>query len=122
MIYLPALDECGPLSDDPHPNRGLAAVRVNYPYQAAALSAFQTAPPIDGDPLPPNWSRIITADDGAVQQNNAPPGELAGDPGGIGPYAGPFGLGRQLAFAGRTVRPFRRLVSAQAVFRREVFQ
>jgi hypothetical protein len=31
-------------------------------------------------------------------------------------------LGRQFALAGRVVRPFRRLVSAQAIQRREVFE
>ena len=42
--------------------------------------------------------------------------------GAVGTYAGPYGLGRQLALAGRVVRPFRRLVSAQAIQRREVFE
>jgi len=40
----------------------------------------------------------------------------------VGPYAGTFGLGRQLALAGRTVRPFRKVVSAQAIYRREVVE
>jgi hypothetical protein len=52
--------------------------------------------------------------------NDAPGGPL--DDGAIGPYAGQFGLGRQLALAGRTLRPFRKLISAQAIYRREVVE
>jgi len=121
LIYLTAEDDCGPLGADPLTDRGLAAVRVNYPFQAAMLSAFRPAPPTETDPVPRNISNFIVADDGSVQQTNAAPGGPLDD-GSIGPYAGPFGLGRQLALAGRTVRPFRRLVSAQAIFRREVFE
>jgi hypothetical protein len=122
LVYLATIDECGPLEVDPVPDRGLAAVRVNYPYQAATLSGFRPAPPTDTDPLPPNWANVITADDGAVQQINGAPGSTLDDATVAGTYAGPLGLGRQLAFAGRTVRPFRKLVSAQAIYRREVFQ
>ena len=122
LVYLSGLDECGPLAADPLPDRGLAAVRINYPYQAATLSGFQSPPPTDTDPLPPNISNVITADDGGVQQNNVAPGAQVDDPGAVGPYAGAFGLGRQLALAGRAVRPFRKLISAQAIYRREVIE
>ena len=122
LIYLAAQDDCGPLGADPMPDRGLAAVRINYPYQAAMLSGFRSSPPTATDPLPPNIANVIVADDGSVQQTNAAPGGPVDDGAPIGPYAGPFGLGRQLALAGKTVRPFRRLVSAQAIYRREVFE
>lgn len=122
LAYLSALDECGPLEADPLANRGLAAVRINYPFQAATLSAFQPAPPTVTDPLPPNWAGVIDADDSSVLENNAAPGSTLDSGAAAGTYAGPYGLGRQLAFAGRTVRPYRRLVSAQAIHRREVFQ
>ena len=122
LVYLAAQDECGPLVVDPVPDRGLAAVRINYPYQAAALSGFRSTPPTDTDPRPPNISNFIVADDAGVQQNNGAPGAPIDDSGTVGPYAGAFGLGRQFALAGQTVRPFRKLVSAQAIFRREVFQ
>lgn len=122
LIYTPATDECGPLGADPVADRGLAAIRVNYPYQAATLSAFQPAPPTITDPSPPNWAGVITADDGAVLETNAAPGSTLDDETPAGTYAGRYGLGRQLAFAGRTVRPYRRLVSAQSIHRREVFQ
>jgi TadE-like protein len=121
LIYLAGQDECGPLDADPLTDRGLAAVRVNYPYQAATLSGFLASAPSDIDPLPPNIGNPIAADDGAVQQNNVAPGATI-DEGGIGPYAGPFGLGRQFALAGSVVRPFRKLISAQAIYRREVVE
>ena len=95
-------------------------MRINYPYQAATLSGYQSVPS-DVDPIPPNMANFITADDGAVQQLNDPPGGPLDD-GAIGPYAGPYGLGRQLALAGRTLRPFRKLISAQAIYRREVVE
>jgi hypothetical protein len=121
LIYDPTADDCGP-ADDLNPTRGLAAVRVNYPYQAAMLSGFQPSGPTADDPLPPNVANPILADDGAVLENNGAPGGPVDDTGTVGTYSGPFGLGRQLAFAGRSVRPFRRLISAQAIYRREVFE
>ena len=122
LVYLAGEDVCGPLTADPLSDRGLAAVRINYPYQAATLSAFRSAPPTDTDPLPPNVSNVIVADDGSVQENNASPGAPVDDSAAVGAYAGAFGLGRQFALAGRTVRPFRKLISAQAIFRREAFE
>ena len=121
LTYLSALDDCGPLVADPSPTRGIAAIRLNYPYQAAMLSGFRSSSPTSTDPFPPNVANPILADEGAVQENNATPGGLLDDAS-VGAYAGPYGLGRQLALAGRVVRPFRRLVSAQAIQRREVFE
>jgi hypothetical protein len=121
LIYIATDDACGALEADPLADRGLAAVRINYPYQAATLSGFQPSVPTDVDPLPPNIGNVIIAEDGAVQELNAAPGGTMDD-GAIGPYAGAFGLGRQLALAGRTVRPFRKLISVQAIYRREVVE
>jgi len=121
LMYRPAADECGALSADPLPDRGIAAVRINYPYQAATLSAFRSAP-TDTDPLPPNIGNFIRADDGGVQQTNEAPGSPVDDGSTPGPYVGPFGLGYQYALAGQVVRPFRKLLSAQAIFRREVVE
>ena len=73
LIYLARLDECGPLAADPLPDRGLAAVRINYPYQAATLSAFQPSVPTVVDPLPPNIANVIQADDGGVSRTIWPP-------------------------------------------------
>jgi hypothetical protein len=97
--------------------KGLVCLRINFPFQAATLSAFVTNPPSGG---PANLP--VTASDGAVSNpGGAPAGTtLANATGGNATYAGPFGLGRQYAL-GHTVRPFRRLISGQAMFRREVF-
>jgi hypothetical protein len=122
LLYLAAEDECGALADDPIADRGLVAVRINYPYQAALLGGFRSPVPTAVDPLPPNVSTPIFADDGSVQEQNTAPGGVLADDGAVGPYAGAFGLGRQLALAGQTLRPFRKLISAQAIYRREVFQ
>jgi len=122
FVYVANADDCGPLGTDPVPQRGLVAVRVNYPFQAAALTGFRASPPTDVDPLPRNVANFIVADDAGVQQTNVPPGDPIEDPGAVGPYAGAFGLGRQLALAGQTVRPFRKVVSAQAIYRREVVE
>ncbi len=99
------------------PQRGLVAIRINYPYQAAMLSGHLQAA---GGPTAPNVANRIQADDGAVVETNAAPGGFVADGGEAGVYAGSYGLGRLYA-AGETVRPFRKLMSAQAIFRREVF-
>jgi hypothetical protein len=97
---------------------GLVALRINYPYQAAGLTSFRAGP---AGPFEPNLQQPNLADDAAVSAPAPPEGTLAGDLGGVGPYAGPYGLGRLYAL-GTEVRPFRRLVSGQALFRREVFE
>jgi hypothetical protein len=99
------------------PQRGLVAVRINYPFQGALLAGHQSSPL---GPLAPNVSYRIQADDGSVTQQGTPPGTLAAGSGPAGPYTGPYGLGKLYSFA-EEVRPFRRLLSAQQVFRREVF-
>jgi TadE-like protein len=89
--------------DVPVTQRGLVALRINYPFQAVTMSATAPNPSWPPDP---NFNYIDASD---VQA-----GEAAGT------YAGPNGLGNQLVFA-KNVRPFRRLMSAQAIYRREVF-
>ena len=66
---------------------GLAAVRINYPYQAATLSGFRSSAPNGIDPMPPNVGSFIAADDGGVQELNVAPGGLLDD-GAVGPYPG----------------------------------
>lgn len=108
----------GPFSIfSPQPEPGYAAVRVNVAFQAAGLTAHLPDP---SGPFEPNVDDVIVADDGAVVAP-PPPGGVAlvgGTP--LGPNAGPYGLGVLLAQA-QEVRPFRRVVAAQALFRREVF-
>ena len=122
LLYVGAQDDCGALDADPLADRGLAAVRINYPYQAAMLGGFRSPLATEVDPLPSNIATPIVADEGSISESNATPGGLQPDDGAIGAYAGPYGLGRQLALAGLTIRPFRRLISAQGLYRREVFQ
>jgi len=113
----------GPFSMDasgPAVRHGLVALRINYPYQAASLGGYRASP---AGPLEPNGTNPNVADDGAVTETNAPAagsviGSLTSSP---GAYSGPFGLGTQLA-VGQRVRPFRRLLTAQAIFRREAFE
>ena len=106
---------------NPPPQRGLVAVRLNYPFQAVTLSGFQQAP---GGMFEPNLENRIQADDANVDDsaNNPVSGTpfADGDLPTVGPYGGRFGLGGQLAFGGETLRPFRKLLSAQAIARREV--
>lgn len=94
--------------------RGMVALRVNYPFQAASMSAFL--------PAGTGVNTPIQADDDAVNAASTPSGTalLGGNPGGNNTYSGPYGLGRQYAL-GQEVRPFRRLLSAQSMFGREVF-
>lgn len=114
----PADPTTGPFSAaSPGPQQGLVAIRVNYPFQAAALSGFQQGP--DG-PFEPGGAPILADDDGVTSANALPNGQTtAALAGGIGTYAGTYGLGGQLAWA-QTRRPFRKLLTAQAIFRREV--
>ena len=81
------------------------------------LSGYRQAPQ---GPLAPNVNYRIQANDGGVAQTNAAPGGLIGGSE-AGPYAGAYGLGKMYSHA-EEVRPFRRLLSAQAIFRREVFE
>ena len=89
--------------------RGLAAVRINYPFQAATLTGLRGGSlgmPIEDDP-------IMFPD---------PPLPLAvTDTGEGGANAGTLGLGRQFAL-GRTVRPWRKLLAGQMLHRREVYR
>lgn len=118
------------------PQKGLAAVAINYPFQSTLLSAFQKAPATAADPLPPNLSKAITADDDNVAVQGVPPPLMPpmtlvtpvpcpqGDP--CLAYSGKYGLGGQYALSTFTptgqVRPYRNLLLGQAIFRREVVQ
>ena len=112
--------------------RGMVALRINYPFQSASMSSFQ---PNNAGPFEPTIGNPNVADDSGVVELN--PGDR---PGGLtgaalsngetfsGTYGGEFGLGAQGALGsdqltgGRPVRPFRRVISAQAIYRREVFE
>lgn len=85
---------------------GVVSVRVTYPYQSATLSAFSA----DGTPA-----------SGAVGGGGLPAGYSLAGGSNAGLYSGDLGLGEQHAF-GRAVRPFRKLITGQASFRREVVE
>lgn len=105
--------------------QGVVAVRLNYPFQAASMSGFQ---PNSADPtFGPDVGNPMQADDSGVTASNSVSGggsptapDTSGNGKYSGPYGGTYGLGAQGAL-GKTVRPFRRLISVQALFRREVF-
>jgi hypothetical protein len=116
---------------------GLVALRLNYPFQAATLAGYQP-PPLDGNgETLPNAGNPMLADDGGVSAVNSipnggspiapdlPPPDSQNGGAYAGPYGGAYGLGEMgLVAPGQgpqTVRPFRRVISAQAVYRREVF-
>ena len=73
------------------------------------------------DDEPSAGGLMLFADDAGVNQVNAPPGQLTGGNSlNSNVYSGPYGLGG-LYMGGVRVRPFRRVMTAQALFRREVF-
>ena len=107
-------------------HEGIVALRINYPYQAATMGGFRAS--ADG-PFEPNISNRIVADDS--MDPLAPPtnGTVLAEPDPAddafyGPYAGRYGLGRLATPLGngQGIRPFRKLLAAQAIYRREVFQ
>ena len=105
------------------PSRGVVALRLNYPVQSAAMSSFRVDPT---NPFEPNIGNVNLANDGSVtvvDQDGYTPSGMDGtaSDNAFGPTSGTYGLGKQLAF-GTEVRPFRKVISVQAVFRREVYR
>jgi hypothetical protein len=113
---------------------GLAAVRVNYPFQAASMVSY----PPPANPSQPfvvqnelSTFRVINpnvAEDNQVSASD-PYGFLKGgspvapssQPGFYsGTYGGPYGLGA-VGAVNLQVRPFRKTITCQAIYRREVF-
>jgi hypothetical protein len=101
------------------PQMGMVALRVNYPEQSATMSGF--APQQTWPPGPPANPVIPIAADDKISAP-APPGPVGTSVPTASPvYSGPYGLGSQSAFA-QNVRPYRKLLCLQAIYRREVFQ
>lgn len=84
--------------------RGVVAFRINYPFQSASMSSFQEN---DAGPFEPTIGSPNLANENDLVAH--------------GTYAGANGLGVQQAF-GQRVRPYRRVISSQAIYRREVFE
>lgn len=136
VTWLPVLEEvrasngAGPfsLAANAGGERGLVAIRINCAYQATTLTAYRV---VGGQPT----MSPVEANDGGVSASGTPPGGTpigtAPTPPATGPdsvdssnlYSGPYGLGQFYAMGtGNTpVRPYRRLISAQSMFRREVY-
>ena len=122
-LHVPVIEPVG--SPDPFPlgqvpatgsttqPSGLAGVRINYPFQSATLSAFTYS--VNGVPV-----QSPIGVDGAtghwITTNEAL--DLSPTRGGL--YGGPEQLGQQIV-GPYVVRPFQKLISAQSVYRREVF-
>ena len=108
----------------PNSPRGLVALRMNFPFQAGMLSSYRPSP---AGPLEPNLRlRTIAADSPVgvpISPGCRPPnGRLLHEPGpSPDTSSGPYGLGSQSALT-QLVRPFRKLITTQAIYRREVFQ
>ena len=103
---------------------GLVALRVNFGYQSATMSAYpaQTSWPPSPNGLIGTPGQVYGAHDSGVTAttgNYTPSGTFPQSS--TGTYGGQYGLGSQQAW-GTLVRPFRRLLSLQAAYRREVFQ
>ncbi|QDU98838.1 TadE family protein [Lignipirellula cremea] len=116
--------EASRLSSD---QRGVVALRINYPFQSASMSSFRPNP--DG-PFEPNLANPNVANDAGVKVapgGYQPSGTAIASDRDYGPYTGTYGLGAQAALGsqqltgGLPVRPFRRVISAQAIYRRELF-
>jgi hypothetical protein len=115
--------------------RGIVALRINFPFQSASMSSFRHDETAADFPFEATIGRPNAADDGGVVELN--PGDRPGDLTTAplegpevyaGTYGGQYGLGAQGALGsqamtgGRPVRPYRRVISAQAIYRREVFE
>ncbi len=107
---------------DPFPieRGGLVALRWNFPFQATSLLAGREGAgglqePIDV--LPRSCTGVGPGL--AARETQGPLPVLDATPG-AGPHGGPLGLGRQLA-RGRELLPFRRVLSSEALARRELF-
>jgi hypothetical protein len=85
-------------------NPGFVQLRINYAFQAAALSNFQRDA---NNPFEPGQPVIQASDPISLQPGQTPL------------YSGPEDLGQQYAWA-KTVRPYRKVLSGQAIARREL--
>lgn len=129
------------------PQRGLVALRINFPFQSASMSSFRHDEGHPEFPFEPTIGRPNAADDDGVLPFPAQPPDgtsltdsqltrTVQDPNDptqeivlyTGTYGGRYGLGAQGALGspaltgGGPVRPYRRIISAQAIYRREVFE
>jgi len=109
------------------PQQGVVALRFNYPYQSSSMSGYQpssnpTAPPGPNAIPDPTNPTIPISDDGVtLSQQPSDVGAPILSAWQYGANSGTYGLGQQAAWA-QTVMAYRRVISCQAIYRREVFQ
>jgi hypothetical protein len=116
VSWVPVIEEITPGAFSVASSQGgLVSLRVNIGCGSASMSAF---PPQTSWPPAPTGPAIVASDD-PVTGSYTPTGTPLQSQSTT--YNGNQGLGTQQAW-GATVRPYRRLISAQAIFRREVFQ
>jgi hypothetical protein len=127
--WVPVLEPILMVDEDQFPitstQRGIVALRINYPVQSAVMTSFRHNTAAPDYPFEPTIGNPNLADDGGVtvaaNPNYTPEGTLTQSDFEYRAYSGTYGLGKQAAFA-QQVRPFRRVISAQAIYRREIFQ
>ncbi|QDU16194.1 hypothetical protein CA11_40230 [Gimesia maris] len=122
---------------------GMVALRINYPYQSAGLVAYVHTDSGGNIINPPDTIGAdgvlnvpVIADDSQVTVDNTatfPDGETLSAAGytlvnptanpniGASPNRGTYGFGEAQAFL-TTVRPYRKVLTAQGIYRREVFE
>ena len=129
LAWRHVLEVCSEAFSVTSAERGLVSLRIHYPYQSAVMTGFRPrqdlSDPHPDDPLIPIRADddlpAVAPQDGELVAPDVPGASDDWDtPIAPHPYAGEHGLGRQAAW-GEEVRPFRRVLSAQALARREVF-
>jgi len=118
-----------PASPPPNFEPGVVALRINYPYQSASMSGFGESsgtPPHRGNignPISADDSNLTEEGSGRYSLVVSENAYIANQP---NIHSGKFGLGTQGALPYENVRefgirPYRKIISVQAIYRREVF-
>lgn len=112
---------------------GTVVLRINYPFQSGAMIAYRqsdsagNAIPITEAVGQDEISNVfVAASDTTVSNASLPDGYTLAPPApnpqfGAGVHRGQYGMGELQAF-GTLVRPYRKVISAQGIYRREVFE
>ncbi len=137
ITWVPVIEEVTPPADVAagltpfsvsSPEAGLVSLRINFPYQSATMSGFQPPANSASPPGPPDnpvvpitvaGSQFTPSPTNQYQPTGTDEPQHQSATNGI--YNGTYGLGQQYAWT-TTVRPYRSFISAQAIYRREVFQ
>ena len=97
---------------------GMVALRINYPAQSSSLVNRTGA---EGENITRADDSLLT--DGDTGSNYSLVVDAETGPADTTIHSGRYGLGRQAAlFEANGIRPYRRVMSVQAIYRREVFQ